>query len=53
MKPIPWKRAYANYARQRREHRKAWRKTYGLPPDEHDLMPEPALPTEYDDEDGD
>lgn len=52
MKPLPWKRAYANYARQRREHRREFRKSYGLPPDEHDLRPEPAVLDTYDDEEG-
>ena len=52
MKPLPWKRKYAAYAKARREHRRAFRAAQGLPPDEHDLRPEPALPTEYDDEDG-
>lgn len=52
-RPIPYKRKYAKYARERRDHRRAFRAAYGLPPDEHDLMPEPVLPTEYDDEDGD
>lgn len=52
MKPLPYKRKQAAYERERRQHRRAFRHTYGLPPDEHDLRPEPALPTEYDDEDG-
>jgi len=50
--PIPWKRKYAAYARERREYRKAIRQAAGFPPDEHDLRPEPATLDFYDDEEG-
>ena len=52
VKPIPYKRKQAAYERRWRAWRRAWRKDAGLPPDEHDLRPEPATLDFYDDEEG-